>query len=129
MFGRFQRTDRRIRLCEKLKAYLAEADSVAFIQAVLVDGSFVMAKEEPEDIDLIVVVSAEYDLHQEMRPFEYNVISKQAVRRLGYPFDLLAVQEGSSKFFEYLDFFSKTNPDKHAALTSRPRKGLLRIRP
>ena len=62
-----------------------------------------------------------------MKPFEYNAISRHAVRRLGYPFDLLAVQEGSSKFFEYVDFFSKVNPDKHSALTTRSRKGMLRI--
>ena len=32
MFGRFRRSDRRIRLMEKLKAYLIEAKSVSFIR-------------------------------------------------------------------------------------------------
>jgi hypothetical protein len=129
MFGGFQRSDRRIRLMEKLSAYLAEARSVSFIKAVIIDGSFVMAKDEPDDIDLIVVVPANFDLSQEMKPFEYNVTSKSAVRRGGYPFDLFMLPEGSAKYEEFLELFSRVNPAKHAIFTSRQRKGMLRVQP
>lgn len=127
MFGRFQRTDRRIRLCEKLKAYLVEARTVSFVQAIIVDGSFVTAKEEPGDIDLIVVLEPGYDFTQQLRPFEYNVIVKTGVKRQGYPFDVFPLAEGTAELQRMIEFFTRVDPEKHGSFTSRPRKGILRI--
>ena len=55
-FGQFQRSDRRINLIAKLKAYLDEARNSGLVIAAIIDGSFVTIKDEPEDIDLIVVL-------------------------------------------------------------------------
>ena len=76
-----QHADRRIQLFKKLAAYLKEAFQVNFVVAVLVDGSFVTAKEEPNDIDLVLILRADHTLGAPVRPFEYNVISKRRVRR------------------------------------------------
>lgn len=127
VFGRFQTTDRRIRLTEKLRSYLAEAGRAGIVTAVIVDGSYTTAKPVPVDIDLILVLPAEFDFSREMRPFEYNTISKAALRRAKYPFDVFASRAGSVEYERFIEFFSRTNPAKHADLTSRPRKGLLRV--
>ncbi len=55
-FGRFQRTDRRPALFAKLSTYMAEVRASGLVVAVIVDGSFVTAKDEPSDIDLILVL-------------------------------------------------------------------------
>ena len=126
-FGRFQRSDRRMRLMEKLRAYLVDAKRSGVVVAVIVDGSFVTAKDEPEDIDVIVVVPADWDFAADLKPFQYNVVTKTGARRVGYPFDLLLRAEGAANYFEALDFFMTMHPSKHAGLTTRTRKGVLRV--
>src|SRR5262245_1676341 len=74
-FARFQRSDRRITLFAKLRAYLAELRQTGWACHVILDGSFVMPMvDEPNDIDVILVLPADWDLTRELRPFEYNVV-------------------------------------------------------
>ncbi len=47
-FGQIQRSDRRVNLTAKLKAYLNDARNSGVVVAVIVDGSYVTAKDEPE---------------------------------------------------------------------------------
>jgi hypothetical protein len=94
-FGQFQRSDRRMKLAEKLAAYLGELRRAGLAEAVLIDGSFVTAKDEPEDIDLIVVLKAGTDWDG-LRPFEYNAISRRMIKQL-YRFDAYAEEEGTAK--------------------------------
>ncbi len=125
-FGRFQRSDHRITLTERLKAYLADAARSGIVVAVLIDGSYVTAKEEPEDIDLIVVRRPEVDTTQ-LRPFEYNAISKAVIRRT-YKFDVFSVADGGDELANRIEFFSQVNPKKPNTYTTRTTKGLLRVR-
>src|SRR4051794_25704968 len=69
-FGRFQRTDRRPDLFTKLSLFLAGVRASGLVEAVVVDGSFVTAKDEPSDIDLILVLRPDHDYGAELRPFE-----------------------------------------------------------
>jgi len=121
-FGQFQRSDRRVRLVAELRKYCAELRDVAIARFLVVDGSFVTAKEEPGDIDILLAVRADADLSQDFGPFEYNAISKRKVRRR-YPFDLLVAPESTSAYEEYVALFSQVR--------DRPslRKGLLRVTP
>jgi len=80
----------------------------------------VTAKEEPGDIDLIVVLAREPGRPADMRPFEYNALTKTAVRRMGYPFDLVIVPESSTELDESILFF-------HQVRDSNRRKGLVRV--
>ena len=80
-FGQFQRSDRRVNLTAKLKAYLNEARSSGLVIAVIVDGSFVAIKDEPEDIDLIVVLKSDMPWDS-LRPFEDNAISKRMIKQM-----------------------------------------------
>lgn len=105
-FGRFQSSDRRIRLCEKLEQFLDLARRSEIVVYLIVDGSFVTAKEAPGDIDLIVVVSAEHGFADPLPPDAYNVVSGKRVKaRFG--FDTLVAPEGSQTLEKWIEFFAE----------------------
>ncbi|MBY0527591.1 MAG: hypothetical protein K2R98_29610 [Gemmataceae bacterium] len=126
VFGQFQRSDRRMELTKKLRSYVEQVRRTAIATAVVVDGSFVTAKEEPNDIDVILVLKADFDLQQELRPFEYNVQSKRMVRNL-FGFDLRIALDGSELYHEAVAFFSQVRVNDPEQTTRQTRKGLLRI--
>src|SRR2546430_16555928 len=75
-FGAFRGSDRRAQLIARLEAFVSEAKSCGLVAEVLVDGSFVTAKNEPNDIDLIVIVPASHSFLEELSPATYNILSK-----------------------------------------------------
>jgi hypothetical protein len=84
-FGVFQSSDRRPRLWDKFIAFMREAKACGLIDAILLNGSFVTAEDEPNDIDLVVVVSSRHNFSAGFQPSEYNVLSKRQVhRRFGF---------------------------------------------
>lgn len=119
-FGRFQRTDRRTRLYRHLEDFVRELRSARLGVALIVDGSFTMGTPDPNDIDLVLVLSPDHDFSRQLRPFEYNLISRRQVRK-HYGFDLLLAAEGQPELEEYIEFF--------AQVRGRPelKKGLLRL--
>lgn len=120
-FGRFQQTDQRCRLCEKLRQFAKEARKTGMVEELVVDGSFVTSESNPGDVDLIIGVTAAHDFAADLRPFEYNVLSKRRVRKF-YGFDLLGVAVvGTELWRGYVDFFQKVKnrPDRQ--------KGILRV--
>lgn len=105
-FGRFHASDRRVRLCEKLKQFLDLARSSGIVVYLIVDGSFVTAKEAPEDVDLIVVVSAQHGFADPLPPDAYNVVSGKRVKaRFG--FDAFVAPEGSQTLEKWIEFFAE----------------------
>ena len=125
-FGRFNRSDQRPRLTEKLKQYVIDVRKSGIANAVIVDGSYITQKPEPGDIDLILALRADFDLAQELRPFEYNVQSKRMVSRL-YGFDVLPAVDGSVAYGKYISDFSRVRLDDREQTSSQRYKGLLRI--
>jgi hypothetical protein len=119
-FGRFQRTDRRPSLFTKLSTYLAEVRASGLAEAVILDGSFVTAKDEPSDIDLILVLRPDHDDRAELRPFEYNALAKHRVRRR-FRFDVVSAREGTDEYEESLNFFQRVRD------RSDLRKGVLKV--
>lgn len=109
-------------LVERLARYLGELIATKLIDHVIVDGSFVTAKPDPGDIDLIIVLSANHDFGRDLRPFEANPLSKRWVAK-HYQFDVLVAQEGSSLLAEYLAFFARVRGNMNSS------KGVLRVRP
>lgn len=93
-FGSFQLSDRRPQLFARLEAFLSEARASQLVASVVVDGSFVTAKPEPNDIGLIVELVATHDFAADLSPAECNVVSKQRVQRR-FGFDMLLAREGS----------------------------------
>ena len=121
-FGRFQRTDRRPNLFENLEHFAGEARSAGIVAWLLVDGSFVTAKPDPNDIDLVVVIDDDFDLAATLRPAQYNVVSRRQVRKR-YKFNVLAAREGSPELEEYIAFFQQVRGDPDHE------KGVLRLAP
>lgn len=121
-FGAFVRSDRRVSLVRKFREYMEEVRATRFVRAVILDGSFVTDTDEPNDIDMIVVLKGDHDFDAELRPFEYNVVSKRMVRKR-FGFDLFAVPEGSAALSEWVEFFSRVRD--RPALT----KGLVKVAP
>ncbi len=119
-FGVFQVSDRRPHLWDKFIAFMREAESCGLIDAVLLNGSFVTAENEPNDIDLVVVVSSDHDFSAEFLPSEYNVLSKRQVHRR-FGFDLLVARSESEEYRRYLEFFQQVR------LEPGRKKGILRI--
>jgi len=119
-FGNFQGSDRRPKLWTKLTEFLRELSGCGLVRSVLLDGSFVTAKPDPRDIDLILVVSGDHDFSAELTPAEYNAMSKRSVFRR-YGFDLLVARDGSEEYRRYLAFFQQVR------LEPNLRKGILRL--
>ena len=116
-FGRFQRTDRRVRLWNRFAEFVRELRATQIAVALIVDGSFATAKPDPNDIDLILILAQDHDFS---RQSEYNLVSRRQVRR-HFGFDLLLTAEDQPELAEYVAFF--------AQVRGRPdlKKGLLRL--
>jgi hypothetical protein len=130
-FGRFQRSDRRCRLFEKLRTYVHEVESAGWAASIILDGSFIMRLvDEPQDIDMILVLPRDWDMNSEVRPFEYNLLSKRMTRRL-YGFDVFAVVAGSDAETKWLEFFAQVGPKWCEPFSSLPfgcKMGMVRIK-
>ncbi|HEV3258057.1 MAG TPA: hypothetical protein VG013_14325 [Gemmataceae bacterium] len=125
-FGRFQRSDRRISLTRRLQQYIEEARRSGVAVAVIINGSYTTAKEQPSDIDLVLVLRPDFDPSAELRPLEFNVQDRRTVRR-NYRFDVRAAAEGSEEYQRYIDDFSRVKPNDPGLRTSQFRKVLLRV--
>ena len=99
-FGAFQQSDRRPQLFARLGAFLSEAKACGLVISLVVDGSFVTAKPEPNDIDLIVVVAPGHSFDADLSPGEYAILSKRRVHRR-HGFDLLVAGEDSEEYRRY----------------------------
>jgi hypothetical protein len=121
VFGCFRGSDQRPRLFSKLEAFLSEVANSSLIVAVLLDGSFVTAKPDPNDIDLLVVVPSGHDFSADLSTSDYNLLSKNRARRL-FGFDVLVAAEDSEQYYRYVRFFQQIRFEP--AL----RKGILRLR-
>jgi len=121
-FGQFKRSDRRVVLVQQLRDYCSELKGVTVARFIVLDGSFVTDKEEPEDIDILLALREGIDFSQDFAPTDYNAISKRKVRTR-YKFDLLVAPEGTTAYSEHLAFF--------AQVRGRPQlqKGLLKVTP
>jgi hypothetical protein len=119
-FGRFRTSDRRWRLYRQLVEYVAQARSTGEVRALVIDGSFVTDKDEPGDIDLVVVLSRDLLAEPSPGPHVYNVISKRRVRKR-FDFDLFVARDESEELRKQIEFFSQVKG------RTDMRKGLLRV--
>lgn len=130
LFGRFQRSDRRPKLFGKLREFLKALRQADIAVSVIINGSFVMGcVDEPEDIDLIIVLPENWDWKAELKPFQYEILSKRWNKR-EFGFDVFVVSEGSQDEEKWRKFFSRVNV-KWCDLFGLPpmsEKGLLRVK-
>jgi len=131
LFGRFQRSDRRLKLVDRLRGFVKAVRDVNSRIEIFVDGSFIMSKvDEPGDIDVALILPADWNAKADLRPFEYNVVSKRMVRKL-HGFDMLLGIQGQPTADEALGFFSKVNVKWHEPLgiPAGTLKGLIKVQP
>ena len=107
-------------LFEQLARYFEEIRQAGGILALVLDGSYISAKQEPNDIDLIVALEHDIDTSPLLPPSFYNLISRRQVSRR-YHMDVLVARDGGKEYQKYIEFFSKGRD------LSQPRKGLLRV--
>jgi Family of unknown function (DUF6932) len=128
-FARFQKSDRRLKLFRKLRDYLTEVKKAACGTAVILDGSFVMAcVDEPKDIDLILVLPGDWDTTADLKPYQYNLVSRRRVKR-EYGLDVFPVRPDSAREKEWIDFFSQVNGKwcLEFGWPKRTSKGIVRV--
>ena len=120
-FGAFQSTDRRPQLWTRFAEFIAEAKACGLLEAVLVDGSFVTATPEPNDIDIVLVVAPSHDFSRDLPPAHYNLLVQRRVR-MRFGFDIVAVKNDSENLEQAVAFFQQVK--------QRPgfKKGILRIK-
>jgi hypothetical protein len=129
-FGAFQRSDRRPRLFAKLREFVLAVRAVSTEISLIIDGSFVMKSvDEPNDIDLIIILPQQWDFSEDLPPFKYNVVSKKMVKRL-FGFDVLVARAGGRTEATYLEFFSRVNVKwvGKFGVSAGMKKGLVRCR-
>ena len=105
-FGSFVDTERRPFLFSKLKEFLAEAGKSKFIVSIVIDGSFSDGSTNANDIDLIIVVAENLDFSIDLSPSDYNLLSKNRVRRR-FGFDVLVAPDNSEQYHRYVHFFQQ----------------------
>jgi hypothetical protein len=113
----------RSKLCERLQAYLEEWRRLEQGVEILVDGSFVTSKPDPNDIDLIVVLPEGWDLTCDPPLQVENLLTKSGLRYSKYPFDLKVAPAGGEPYQRAVRGFEQVRgrPDLS--------KGLLRVKP
>ena len=117
-FAVFRRTDRRIQLYGKLENLLREALRTGVVIEVIVDGSFVTDKDEPNDIDLILGLPSGYDL--DAAPFWMgNILDEKRLARR-YKFDVQVAAIDGFTYFERLEHYQKMR-------NTTARKGVVRL--
>jgi hypothetical protein len=119
-FGRFQWSDRRPNLFKQLQEYFDELQGTDIAESLIINGSFVTEKSDPNDIDLILVLRDEFSMSSPIRPFEYNLLSKRRVRRR-YGFDVFPTWKQIETYQEMIDFFRQVKEKPEL------QKGILRI--
>lgn len=113
-FAVFDQSDRRLRIFSQFKRLFEDALKIRFISRVIVGGSFVTAKAEPNDFDCILVLDPAI-VGTKLRPFEYNVISRRMARR-NFGGDVLTALDGSAALDEYLEFFQTTREGERVGI-------------
>ena len=121
-FGGNQSAFRRSALFAKLREFIQEVRSTGMAAGLIVDGSFITNKTEPNDIDLVLILPDEHDFNAVLRPFEYNVLSRRRVFKR-YAFDVLVARDNSPELLEYVEFFQQIRGE-----TDRL-KGILKVLP
>jgi len=119
-FGRCQNSDCRPRLYGKLETFVSETRRANLAASLIVNGSFITAKSEPRDIDLVVVLPADHNFGADLGPDGYNTVSSRRVAKR-YGFDILVAAEGTIAWQKFVELFQRVKE------RADRKKGLLRL--
>jgi hypothetical protein len=102
-FAIFARSDCRFKIFHEMEKLMDEAAKSRIVKRIIVAGSFVTSRPEPNDFDCILVLDNSI-IGRNLRPFEYNLVSRKAARRI-FGGDVFPVFDGSNALHESLEFF------------------------
>ncbi len=91
---------------ERLEAFVLEAKAAGIVRTLVVNGSFVTGKPDPNDIDLLVVLAAGHDFRADLGLREYRVVDR-ARGRSQYGFAVFVAEDGSADYAALVRFFQR----------------------
>ena len=90
-----------------LREFINEVRESRYMRRLFLSGSFVTTRDEPNDIDVLLVFERDADFTA-LLPHEYNVLFQSgALRRFGPAIDLHVVEEESEAMERLLRFFQR----------------------
>ena len=95
-----------LRVFERFERLFVESQRSGIVRRVIVGGSLVTAKPDPNDFDCILVLDPGI-VGRILRPLQYNLVSRRMARRM-FGGDVLPALDGSAAVDEYLGFFQST---------------------
>jgi hypothetical protein len=112
-FGQFAASDRRVKLYTKLRQVVEMAKFSGIVQRLILGGSFVTAKTEPNDVDLIVVITKDLEI-ESLAQSQYVMADRDALQRVlkGDDFDVIIVREGARRMQTIIEFFQSNRDNK-----------------
>lgn len=115
--GRFVVSDRRIKVFTLFKHLMTMARSSGIVDRLVVGGSFVTAKAEPNDIDVVIILSTDVDF-EALTPSQYTVTDRRALRRVlkTEALDIITVRNGTTRMDLVLEFFQSTRDNKQVGV-------------
>lgn len=119
-FGGFHFSDQRPRLYGRLEELIVATRSSSLFAALLIDGSFVTAKPQPNDIDILAVLRPGHNFERDLSMSEYALVSRTLLRRR-FGFDVIVAEQESLLYMTYVEFFGRVRESPAV------RKGLLRL--
>ena len=111
--GQFTLSDRRVRLFARLRQIVDLAKASGIIERIIVGGSFVTAKAEPNDVDLVIVVSPDVEF-ETLTPTQYVVTDRDALRRVvkSGDCDVIVVRARTERLQTVIEFFQANRNNK-----------------
>lgn len=116
-FGLFAASDRRVRLFALLKLVVSMARDASIVEHLLIAGSFVTSKPQPNDVDVILLISSNVDF-DELTPIQCAVADQDALRRTirSGDVDALALRDGTIRALKAIEFFRTNRHNKAVGL-------------
>lgn len=110
-------TRRRRQLALRLRRWLELAREVGG-RRLLIDGSFVTAKEEPNDIDAVILLPP--DFQTQLNRQDDSALELEDMLLTRHPEEIFAAED-ETDWLEWIDFFSRTRE------TDNRHKGLVEV--
>ena len=116
-FRRFMVSDRRIDLFALFKQLVAMTRRSGIVERLVIGGSFVTSKSEPNDIDIVIVLSHDLDFDA-LTPSQYAVTDRSALRRVFKTdaLDIVTVRSGTAQMDLVLEFFQSKRDNKQVGV-------------
>ena len=89
--------------------------------SVILDGSFVTANPAPGDIDVIIVLPKDHDLHAELGAADYALVSRAALHRR-FDLDAFVAIDGGALYERLVEFFGRVRKAYQELARAEPQR-------